>query len=154
MIRIHQVWPFFPLNEEMDKGAGNALLLRREEVYAMFQKFSETIDVTREDGGTKREDAEKLRASANYVMYMLDPMAICAKALIDLTLDLANRPKRTVIVLCRFSLNDFMNPEVSDAIQHLLRIFGENEIQYCDRFHQLLGFLEERQPQKTQEAPT
>lgn len=154
MIRIHQVWPFFPLDEELDKGAANALLLRREEVYAMFLKFDETIEVTLEDGGTKREDADKLRASANYVMYMLDPMALNPKALIDLTIDLANRPKRTVMVLCRFSPNDFMNPAVEDAIQHLLKIFGSSDLQYCDRFHELLGFLEERQPQKSTEVQT
>jgi hypothetical protein len=152
MIRIHLVWSIFPLSPDTPPAIAQAANLHEEEVKGMMERHDDFVEVTKETTETTREERERLRASANYVLYLLHPMQLSPQAMIDLTLDLVNRPKRTVIVLCRFSPNDFLDPMVEGMITHLLRTFGEGEVQYCDRFHKLLGFLEERQPQKSPEA--
>lgn len=143
MIRIHQVWSELEL-EGCHKFVDDFF---QENVF-------ENMEWTLEHAQTPQDECDRLRSSANYILFVLNNHGVSHSTCVDLTYNLATRPKRVVVVIT--NENDDPGLYVQDSLRGVLsqlsRLYPSNGFQVLNNLTDLKAFLETFNQSKTSEA--
>ena len=144
MIRIHQVLTNFPLSPNKDKEENAYRIMYAEEIASVFRRFEKDVERTSENLTTETSECERMRSSANYVIYHLDSIQIDPVGLIDLVQDLIARPKRTIIAICSMNACSPLSESVTKMYAHLQKKFPSGDFTYLNSVSEVASFIESK----------